>query len=450
MRLLTGDECGILKECLPSLLKNAAEVAKDEGIQIVNPHERPSRRRGIVDLSWSPRQSSPGYCFAALRMDGTVQVWRRKDSTKKNQLVKHQILSEVHGVFADGASEASGELGPATRPLGLAGIRGDGSSSGSCVFAACNAQGKVSVLNAGEDMNLSVVRRFSTLDTNLPATKTLDHYPLASCMGVHDAKAWVAVGGKDRETSIYDIETAERVWKTKNLPPDPQTLLQPITWPSAVLFLNDQHRMVVGNDLQVRLYDVRADSIQRRPIAFTPKGLLEQRVTCFCQTGDNALVVGDTTGCLMTVDVRNLKTATNQARFVGPAGSVRQLVKHGRAPRMAAVGLDRMLRVYDTKSRKQVTCMYLKQRLNCVLMDDTGDDDLADSSELGNEEENGSRSEDVDQDDVVDDYVDSDAESNIDSEEDLDDDSESGETGSSGKESSEDAAARKPCKRQRK
>jgi ribosome biogenesis protein NSA1 len=159
--------------------------------------------------------------------------------------------------------------------------------------------------------------------------------------------------------------------------------------------------------------------------------------------------VGDTTGTLMTVDVRNLRTATNQARFIGPAGSVRQLVKHARAPRMAAVGLDRMLRVYDTKSRKQVTCMYLKQRLNCVLMDDTGDDDLDDSSLPDSDDYDGNRGRDFDQEDVVDDYVDSDAPSSDESEEDSNVDSEIDGTASGGEESSDDDAARNSSKRQR-
>jgi ribosome biogenesis protein NSA1 len=275
------------------------------------------------------------------------------------------------------------------------------------LLTACNAQGIVSVLSLRRDSKIPVVRRFSTLGTS---TTTKDpQYSVACCMGVNEAKKWVAVGGKDRETSIYDVESAARVWKTKNLAPDPQTLLQPITWPSAIHFLRDPDRMVVGNGLQVRLYDVRADSIQRRPVAYTPPGLLEQRVTCFSQTGEHALVVADTAGYLLSLDLRNLKSATTQARYVGPAGSVRQLAVHSKLPRMAAVGLDRMLHLYDTKTCRPLACMYLKQRLNCVLMDDEANYSN-DGDRCYAEDDTVVDGRSLDQEDDVRDYMDSDQE----------------------------------------
>lgn len=370
MRLLTGDECGILKECLPSVVKKCDEVIKNEGSWILNPREQPSRRRGIVDLCWTTSQrcvqaASAG--FAALRMDGTVQVWKRRDRIENESFGGYRAISEIADVFNDGSREADAVLTPFTRPLGLARLvrSDDDEAPALCLLAACNAQGTVSILNINQDSKPSVVRHFPTFGAS-PTTNDAQ-YPLACCMGVNETKQWIAVGGKDRETSIYDLESASRIWKTKNLPANPQTLLQPTTWPSAIHFLTDHHRMVVGNDLQVRLYDVRTASIQRRPVAYTPPGLLEQRVTCFCQTGEHDLVVADTAGYVVSVDLRNLK-ATGHARYVGPTGSVRQLAAHSKIPRMAAVGLDRMLRLYDTKTRRQVACMYLKQRLNCVLL----------------------------------------------------------------------------------
>jgi ribosome biogenesis protein NSA1 len=77
------------------------------------------------------------------------------------------------------------------------------------------------------------------------------------------------------------------------------------------------------------------------------------------------------------------------------------LAKHESLPFMAVVGLDRMLRIYDTNSRKQVNCMYLKQRVNCVLMGRDG------TWGVDGEDYNNS---DVEQDDIVRDYVDSDHE----------------------------------------
>jgi ribosome biogenesis protein NSA1 len=166
--------------------------------------------------------------------------------------------------------------------------------------------------------------------------------------------------------------------------------------------------MVVGNELQVRLYDVRTDSIQRRPVAYTSPGLLEQRVTCFCQTGEHELVVADTAGYVVSVDLRNLPS-TGHARYVGPAGSVRQLAAHSKLPRMAAVGLDRMLRLYDTTTRRQVACLYLKQRLNCVLMEEEEGDLTEGEVDPGEGDAEIDRGGFNQEDDVCD-YVDSDHE----------------------------------------
>jgi hypothetical protein len=68
---------------------------------------------------------------------------------------------------------------------------------------------------------------------------------------------------------------------------------------------------------------------------------------------------------------------------------------------MVAVGLDRMLRIYDANTHRQLQCAYLKQRLCSVLLTDeglSGDEE----EELGDDE-----GSDVDQEDVVRDYVDS-------------------------------------------
>jgi ribosome biogenesis protein NSA1 len=65
-----------------------------------------------------------------------------------------------------------------------------------------------------------------------------------------------------------------------------------------------------------------------------------------------------------------------------------------------------MLRIYDTTKRKQLDCIYLKQRLNCVLF---GSDDTWEIGEA--DKVTGTEGDyDIDQDDVVEDYVDSDDE----------------------------------------
>jgi hypothetical protein len=104
---------------------------------------------------------------------------------------------------------------------------------------------------------------------------------------------------------------------------------------------------------------------------------------------------------------RKRRGHVNLARFVGPVGSIRQVVKHDSCPIIATVGLDRMLRTYNTVTRKQLDCVYLKQRLNCLLMfpDDAFSTADLDGPALSEHDGN------INVEDEVRDYVDSDDES---------------------------------------
>jgi ribosome biogenesis protein NSA1 len=152
----------------------------------------------------------------------------------------------------------------------------------------------------------------------------------------------------------------------------------------------------------------------------TKENVLEHRVTSLCQIDSNRIVVGDSAGYIHAFDMRMIssnhtrKFSANVGRFNGPVGSVRQIVKHETLPIFACVGLDRMLRTFDINKRKQLDCVYLKQRLNCILCcpDRTWN---SDGSLVGDErdvDENDSNSGvedegDINDDDEVIDYIDS-------------------------------------------
>lgn len=170
--------------------------------------------------------------------------------------------------------------------------------------------------------------------------------------------------------------------------------------------------MAVGTAYkQIRLYDVRQDSRTRRPFASTPEGLLEHRITSLCQVDEHQLVAGDAAGYMYGFDIRTMsrkkdnRTRINLGRYVGPSGSVRQIKKHPTLPLVAAVGLDRMLRIYDSNKRKMVDCVYLKQRLNCVLFSPEG---AWGGSKAAFDNYNGSHDFETSQADTIQDYVDSD------------------------------------------
>ncbi|KAL3907428.1 MAG: hypothetical protein SGILL_008880, partial [Bacillariaceae sp.] len=419
MRLVTGDECGLLKEFIPELSRkkedpnanakpfNSMPDVTRDGVRRIDPHEKQSRERGVVDMMWMGSDSGDSHedlSFAALRKNGCVELWR----SQAENIRAHGNYSHVHttkNIFDDDIP----------RPLGL------GVFEKHQRICAGDMLGNVVVMKYSDDDTIQGKTTTYNAYTSSKRGSTISYTPgqaintqLATAIGFDPIQGRVAVGGRERETAMIDIETGKQLFKSKNLPPDPQTLLQQPVWPTAIQFLNqDCNVMAVGTAYkQVRLYDVRDNSKTRRPTQTTPEGLFEYRPSTLCQVDDFELVVGDAAGYIYSVDLRrlgrDLKAAANRdmGRYVGPAGSVRQLKKHPTLPRLAAVGLDRMLYVYDTKKRKQLHCAYLKQRLNCVLF--SGDD----SWDLESEHNvvNGIDPDDIDidQDDLVQDYVDSD------------------------------------------
>ena len=79
---------------------------------------------------------------------------------------------------------------------------------------------------------------------------------------------------------------------------------------------------------------------------------------------DSVLYTGDTTGRVSRIDLRTLRLS---GTYKGTTGSVRDIAIHPTLPRLATVGLDRIMRVFDSESRQQLHRVYLRQQLNAVL-----------------------------------------------------------------------------------
>lgn len=252
----------------------------------------------------------------------------------------------------------------------------------------------------------------------------------------------MAVGGRERGVRVLDLESGKLLWKAKNLPPDPQTLLQQPQWTTCIQSIamdNNEDLLATGTAYkQVQIYDIRTSSTTRRPVLYTPEGLFTHRITTICQLHNkNTLAIGDSTGDCHLVDIRRLhsgkqfsarkqlaKEEIGLGRLVGPGGSIRELVCHPTLPYLACVGLDRKLWTWDVSKKKMMDCVYLKQRLNCALFcaddcwsaDDgnkNGDDDVVDGGEVEydepDEEWNNKRERELEEDqDEVEDYIDSD------------------------------------------
>jgi ribosome biogenesis protein NSA1 len=185
-----------------------------------------------------------------------------------------------------------------------------------------------------------------------------------------------AVGGKEMDAELWDIATQTRTFKARNVPHDFLDMRLPV-WITALEFLGAEgtsgegasggggNTFVTGTAYkQMRIYDTRAQS---RPVQ-NLNDVSEYRVNALAVTPDQStIVMGDTAGGMSSFDVRMLKRS---GRFVGPAGSIRSLSCHPTAPYIASVGLDRVLRVFDLRTRINTHTVYMKQRLNSVLFTD--------------------------------------------------------------------------------
>jgi hypothetical protein len=156
------------------------------------------------------------------------------------------------------------------------------------------------------------------------------------------------------------------------------------------------------------------------------------------QMGDSAniLAVGDTIGDIHLLDICKLSAGcylssarkSNKSggediglgRLAGPGSFIRQLVNHptSKPNVLACVRLDRKLWTWEISKKKKngmkkpLDCVYLKQRLNCVLFCEDGDDTENktdnDYEESGMEGGGMTRSRKELEEDTVEDYIDSD------------------------------------------
>lgn len=444
MRILTGDECGLLKEFLPSQVKaplskdapadpTAAVVVTSDGIRRINAAESMARRNAVVGLSWMPEH----HHFASLRVDGTVQVW--EGTYEVHQAGTYRPTVEIPRVFSSSdddenetASASASDDDTPNNPPRAIGIHSWPTHNR---LVACNTAGTIAVIDPfAQEQENCIVKKFETFSSTETKSKQQQQSSKPSSIQttafeLNPEDGIAAVGAKDRQTVLWDVNTGTQIWKAKNLPPDPQTLLQPRIWPTTACFFPDNRNLLaVGSAYhQVRIYDIRTPSssssdgaagtikMQRRPIQYTDEknAYLEHRITALCPlpSSSHEIVVGDAGGYLQSLDLRQLTGGANVqrhratpvlGRFVGPAGSVRQLALYNsnnqQQQRLVCVGLDRMLRIYDVRSRRQLQTVYLKQRLNCVLVSD----------EALVQDDSNENDSDIDQEDNVQDYVHSD------------------------------------------
>eukprot|EP00588_Corethron_pennatum_P010565 CAMPEP_0194273144 /NCGR_PEP_ID=MMETSP0169-20130528/6549_1 /TAXON_ID=218684 /ORGANISM="Corethron pennatum, Strain L29A3" /LENGTH=391 /DNA_ID=CAMNT_0039016007 /DNA_START=27 /DNA_END=1199 /DNA_ORIENTATION=- len=377
LRLVTGDELGLIKEILVPL--EAAEVSRpaalddsedDEGfadddgldmyraapdpaydpyapappppppsVAVVDaPPEGPVRSAGC-DVAVI-RRTGGGVRLLLGRADGSAEVWAGEEASPGAPAVYRKVAAHAPpaGAFQD------------RRYLGGALV---GEECAAAVL--CDSAGHVHRFEI-EGMALVATGSAPALkggpadsDPRLSNVTSAAGAAAATCACCTADGSFVALAGRGRETVLYDVLNKKIAWKAKNLPPDPVTQLQRPVWGTAVELYDGDGPLpmvAVGTAFgQVRLYDPNRG---RRPVATTAVvgdgdgrrfgaersttagSAGDFRVTQLRRWRDRQFLAGDAAGYLRLLDFApGSKTGKGGARlmrtFDGFAGSVRGL-----------------------------------------------------------------------------------------------------------------------------
>ncbi|KAM6970381.1 WD repeat-containing protein 74 [Aplochiton taeniatus] len=173
----------------------------------------------------------------------------------------------------------------------------------------------------------------------------------------------VATGGKENGLKVWDLERPDTpIFAAKNVRND-WLDLRVEEWVRDLAFIPDSEKIVTCTGLhQVRVYDPATP--QRRPVLEAEFG--EYPLTALSlPANQNSVVVGNTQGQIAILDLRK---GLVRGCLKGLAGGVRGMQCHPSLPLVASCGLDRFMRVHSLEDRSLQYKVYLKSRLNCVLL----------------------------------------------------------------------------------
>lgn len=330
MRVIVGDETGLLK---------SVELEKNEQ-RVISSREQ-ARARGVLRACWYEDENQDASCRESVVV------------ARANGIVESYYASHGKEQAGERAASWSVDMGAsAGQCVGLGMLQRFGS------VVRCSDAGEVVVRNS--------------LSKGSPATFNVGA-GIERMRVEPTQQTAVAVGGKERDLNVWSLETQQVLFRAKNVSHDKLDMRVPV-WVKDFRFLgqgsSNGHRVVVGTGYHhVRLYDTNT---KRRPVQEVEFG--EYPINALCVSPDETRVfIADTTGNLDILDLRTLK---HMGRCTGPVGAIRDIACHPTLPYVAAVGLDRMVHVFDINTRKYQHTVYAKQRLNTVLFCNDGVKDI--------------------------------------------------------------------------
>ncbi|QDZ20443.1 WD40 repeat domain-containing protein [Chloropicon primus] len=188
----------------------------------------------------------------------------------------------------------------------------------------------------------------------------------------------IATGGRENNLKVWDLETGEAVFVGRS--PKPNELgIWDKPWITCMSFLpqaspTSQVILCGTANHQLRLYDWR---VKRRPVMELEWG--ENRITCLCLDDPGVpekVWCANAIGQIRLLDLKmNYSMTTSPAEGMSMAGSLKgslgcvkslQRPPDASKPLLLSCGLDRFVRVFDLRKRKQVCSVYLKQYLKAL------------------------------------------------------------------------------------
>ena len=187
-------------------------------------------------------------------------------------------------------------------------------------------------------------------------------------------KKIIGVGGKEVELQVWDLTRPDiYLFRAKNVKPDNLCLRQEV-WVSDLSFTSKDTVAVCSKHGQIRLYDMRTE--KRRPVMELSWDKDQVSNTAINSVEEQQVIVGTSAGKMGLWDFRVGQGYKGLVRkYGGCVGAVRDIATSQGNQFFCAVGLDRFLRVWSVGKGGKIPThkMYLKSRLNCVLMNDNFD-----------------------------------------------------------------------------
>jgi len=243
MRIISGDECGLLKESIPEVSRASEDGKKkepnaDSGVSRLGDSGAElsmNRSMGIVDLAFAQLDSSNedvgagSLSFCALRANGSLERWEGFSpyDSKEDRICggTYRMSNSMGDVFESSDKSASEYQG---RPIAMCSAHQyqtfSDKSSPNNIVACCSSTGRVSVIDTN-DFGKGVVAQYDAYSKgNRAAPSKISHTrgqfenrDIATAMTMSTDAQKIVIGGRERAANMLDVESGKNIWKVSSV-----------------------------------------------------------------------------------------------------------------------------------------------------------------------------------------------------------------------------------------